>query len=196
MACRIRDSTNCVNNRCGIIEYSDLPRDLAEERDDHGILQYRAGSPAIHVFSVPFLERVTSGAERLAFHVARKKVPHFDTKSWTMTNPDRENALKFELFVFDTLPHADRWLAVSVKRNDEFAPLKNATGADSATAVQQAMTNLAASWLRQAGVTVPPDNPHTIEISPLFALTAEDCAAKLPAGFTITGPTLLRNDVS
>ena len=185
-----------VNHRCGIIEYSDLPRDLAEERDDDGILQYRAGSPAIHVFSVPFLERVTRGAERLAFHTARKKVPHFDVTTGTTTNPDLENALKFELFVFDALPHAERWLAVSVNRDDEFAPLKNATGADSATAVQQAMTNLAARWLRQAGVTVPTGTTDPIEISPLFALTPEECATKLPQGFRIAGPTLLRNDVS
>ncbi|HYH66685.1 MAG TPA: UTP--glucose-1-phosphate uridylyltransferase, partial [Urbifossiella sp.] len=47
-----------VDGRCRIIEYSDLPPAMAEERDESGTLTFRAGSPAIHVFSVPFLERV------------------------------------------------------------------------------------------------------------------------------------------
>ena len=59
-----------------MIEYSDMPAELARRRDEQGHLRFWAGSPAIHVFDVDFLTRVTQGAARLPFHLARKKVPH------------------------------------------------------------------------------------------------------------------------
>ena len=40
-----------VDGRCAIIEYSDLPQAMAEERTADGQLAFRAGSPAIHCFS-------------------------------------------------------------------------------------------------------------------------------------------------
>jgi UDP-N-acetylglucosamine/UDP-N-acetylgalactosamine diphosphorylase len=178
-----------VDGRCGIIEYSDLPDDMAAEREPSGELRFRAGSPAIHVFSVPFLERVTTGAGRLAYHVARKKVPFHDPASGKTISPEKENALKFEMFVFDALPMAERWLAVSVRREDEFAPLKNATGADSPEAVRQAISDRSVRWLTAAGVTVPAGEP--VEVRPTFALSAAECATKLPPGFRVTGPTEL-----
>lgn len=184
-----------IDGRCGIIEYSDLPADLAAERGPDGTLRFRAGSPAIHLFSVPFLERVTSGAGRLPYHVAKKKVPYYDPASGREVSPASENALKFEMFVFDALPLAETWLAVSVRRDEEFAPLKNATGADSPEAVRQALSNRAARWLEAAGVAVPRDAAGNaavpIELSPLFALDAAECAAKLPPGFRVHGPTVL-----
>jgi UDP-N-acetylglucosamine/UDP-N-acetylgalactosamine diphosphorylase len=178
-----------MDGRCGIIEYSDLPPEMAAEREPSGELRFRAGSPAIHVFSVPFLERVTTGAGRLAYHVARKKVPYFDPAVGKAVTPDKENALKFEMFVFDALPLAERWLAVSVRREDEFAPLKNATGADSPEAVRNAISDRSARWLTAAGVTVPAGVP--VEVRPAFALSAAECATKLPPGFRVTGPTEL-----
>jgi UDP-N-acetylglucosamine/UDP-N-acetylgalactosamine diphosphorylase len=178
-----------VDGRCGIIEYSDLPDEMAAEREPSGELLFRAGSPAIHVFSVPFLERVTTGAGRLAYHVARKKVPFFDAATGQSVSPDKENALKFEMFVFDALPLAERWLAVSVRREDEFSPLKNATGGDSPEAVRNAISDRSARWLTAAGVTVPDGVP--VEVRPVFALNAAECAAKLPPGFRVTGPAVL-----
>jgi UDP-N-acetylglucosamine/UDP-N-acetylgalactosamine diphosphorylase len=178
-----------VDSRCGIVEYSDMPAEMASERDAAGELVFRAGSPAIHVFSVPFLERVTTGAGRLAYHVARKKVPHHDPATGTMVTPEKENALKFEMFVFDALPLAKRWLAVSARREDEFAPLKNATGPDSPEAVRKAISDRSARWLAAAGVMVPAGVP--VEVRPVFALNTAECAAKLPPGFRVTGPTVL-----
>lgn len=174
-----------IGGRCGIIEYSDLPSELANARAPGGDLLHRAGNTAIHLFSVAFLERVTAGAERLAYHVAHKKVPFYDPESGTQFKPTTENALKFELFVFDALPLAERWLVVSVRREDEFAPLKNATGADSPEAVQAALSDAHARRLRSAGVEVA--DGVAVEISPLFALTDADLAARVPR--SVTSPT-------
>src|SRR5262249_23648147 len=79
-----------VDGRCTIIEYSDLSPELAHQTDAAGRLRLWAGNTAIHVFDLDFLARMTSGATRIPFHLARKKVPHIGEPE-----PARENALKF-----------------------------------------------------------------------------------------------------
>jgi len=110
--------------------------------------------------------------------------------------PAEVNALKFELFIFDALPMADRPLAVEIRREEEFAPLKNATGADSPETVFQLMTRLHANWLERAGVAIPRtpsgDLEFPVEVSPLFALSADECLGKVSPGLPITGPTYFR----
>src|SRR5262249_5798673 len=135
-----------VDGRCSIIEYSDLPDDLARQQDEQGRLRIWAGSPAIHFFDVAFLERMTRGGTQIPFPIARRKVPYLDD-SGRVVQPARENALKFEKFIFDVLPLADRWIVVETSRADEFMPLKNATGPDSPESVRRAMSDLAAHWL-------------------------------------------------
>jgi UDP-N-acetylglucosamine/UDP-N-acetylgalactosamine diphosphorylase len=174
-----------IHGRCGIIEYSDMPKAMTEERTADGWLAFRAGNPAIHLFAVPFLERVTTGRQRLPFHLARKKVPHWDPTTGQPVSPEQPNALKFERFVFDALPMAERWLAVEAKREDEFAPLKNASGPDSLETVQAAMTAQAKRWLTAAGANLTDD--ATVEVSPLFALDPDDVKAKVPPGTVVSG---------
>ena len=45
----------------------------------------------------------------MPYHIARKKVAHSGTNG---VLPERENAIKFELFIFDALPLAERWTVV------------------------------------------------------------------------------------
>jgi UDP-N-acetylglucosamine/UDP-N-acetylgalactosamine diphosphorylase len=58
------------------------------------------------------------------------------------------------------------------------------------------MSDLFAGWLEGAGATVPrrPDGsvPFGIEISPLFALDAEELKAKLAPGRHVDGALYLR----
>jgi UDP-N-acetylglucosamine/UDP-N-acetylgalactosamine diphosphorylase len=169
-----------IDGKLSIIEYSDLPRQLAEARDPAGDLRINVGNPAIHIFDLAFLERVTEGdAAGLPYHLARKTVPHWDPAADEFVVPEQENALKFERFVFDVLPLAERWAAVATSRREEFAPLKNATGDDSPESVREAMVALAADWLRKAGMPVPDD--AVLEINSLFALEPEELAGKVEA---------------
>ena len=183
-----------VDGRCTIIEYSDLPEELAKQTDATGRLRIWAGSPAIHIFSVDFLRRMTQGELRIPFHLARKKVPYLDA-SGKLIQPARENALKFEMFIFDVLPLAERWTVVETSRREEFVPLKNASGPDSPETVRQAISDRAADWLERAGVQVPrrPDGSAGVplEISPLYALDAEELAGKVDRALRISGPTYL-----
>jgi UDP-N-acetylglucosamine/UDP-N-acetylgalactosamine diphosphorylase len=183
-----------IDGRCSIIEYSDLPEEMARQTEPGGGLRFWVGSPAIHIFEVEFLERVSTGQSRIPFHLARKKVPHLDEQG-CQVRPDRENALKFEMFIFDALPRAERWTVVETSRREEFMPLKNATGPDSPATVRQAISDLAGDWLEKAGVKVPrrPDGStqFPLEISPLDALDPEELAAKVDQRLTIQGATYL-----
>jgi UDP-N-acetylglucosamine/UDP-N-acetylgalactosamine diphosphorylase len=179
-----------IDGHCGIIEYSDMPKEMTEERLPDGTLTFRAGNPAIHLFHVPFLERVSSGADRLKYHMARKKVPFYDPACGDSVTPVTENALKFELFIFDALPMADRWLAVETLREEEFAPLKNASGADSLETCQALQIARAQRWLRSAGVTVA--DSVSVELAPTFALDPSDLVGRFPEGTTLTSPRYIR----
>jgi len=143
------------------------------------------GNPAIHIFDVAFLERMTRDAEGIPFHVAKKKVPHIDAEEKPV-EPATENALKFERFVFDVLPKAERWTVVETTREEEFAPLKNATGDDSPATVERLMVGQARDWIVKAGGTVKEN--VAVEISPLYALDAEEAARKLPRGVRVEAP--------
>lgn len=183
-----------IDGRCGIVEYSDLPDELAHATDANGKLRFRAGSPAIHLFDVGFLRRITEGGCKLPFHIARKKVPHV-LPSGEAVNPTAENALKFEMFIFDALPMSDRWLVMESLRSEEFAPVKNAEGADSPATARQAISNLAGAWLERAGVRVPRDDAGDVtvplEVSPQFAFDADELATRRLPGRAVTSATYL-----
>lgn len=175
-----------VRGRCGIIEYSDMPREFSEATDGEGGPVFWAGNPAIHLFDVGFLARMADAG--IPWHVARKRASHLGTAG---AAPERENALKFERFIFDVLPEAQRWSATETTREDEFEPLKNAEGRESPATVRQALVRQAARWLEAAGVSVPrlPDGDpaHALEIGGLFALEPADLAGKV-ASVRIDGP--------
>jgi UDP-N-acetylglucosamine/UDP-N-acetylgalactosamine diphosphorylase len=186
-----------VDGRCTMIEYSDLPESLARQTDEQGRLRIWAGSPAIHVFDVEFLRRMVGEGVKIPFHIAKKKVPYLDEKG-TLVQPAQENALKFELFIFDVLPLAETYTVVETSRREEFVPLKNATGADSPEMVRQAQSDLFADWLGRAGVKVPRKADGSaavaLEISPLFALDAEELGRKVDRTITVAGPLYLTGE--
>jgi UDP-N-acetylglucosamine/UDP-N-acetylgalactosamine diphosphorylase len=180
-----------IDGRCGMIEYSDLPERLAHQQEDNGRLRLRIGNPAIHLFDLEFLESVTAAETRIPFHVARKKVPYLDQRG-QLVQPATENALKFEMFIFDVLPRADRWTVVETQRSSEFYPLKNATGEHAPESVRQAISEVAAAWLEEAGAVVARDERGKVavplEISPLAALEAADLRGRFQAGTRIEKP--------
>jgi UDP-N-acetylglucosamine/UDP-N-acetylgalactosamine diphosphorylase len=161
-----------IDGHMQVIEYSDMPDDVASERDPSGSLKFWAGSIAVHVFSGAFLERALALKDALPFHVARKKVPFVDD-SGKLVEPKQPNALKFERFIFDLLPHAKNPLVVEFAEADVFAPLKNAPGAEKDTPeyVQHFMASQHRKWLETAGTSVAKD--VVVEISPLWALDVE-----------------------
>lgn len=178
-----------VDGRSQIIEYSDLPPEVAARRDAQNELLLWAGSTAIHVFNRSFLEQLRDTKAELPFHRAIKKVPYLDDAG-KLVEPDTENAVKFERFIFDVLPLAERTLVVEARREDEFCPLKNKSGDFSPEHVQEGLSRLYAGWLAAAGVAVPAGLP--VEISPLYALDAEELAGKIDRSQRFDGPVYLK----
>jgi UDP-N-acetylglucosamine/UDP-N-acetylgalactosamine diphosphorylase len=181
-----------IDGRVGVVEYSDLPAELAEQRDAEGELVYWAGSIAVHCIEVAFVRELTEGRLRLPYHRALKRVPYVDAQG-RRVDPAEPNAVKFETFIFDALPHARRTVTVEVRREDEFSPIKNAEGPDSPETARRDLNRKYARWLEAAGVQVPrgDDGVVDLEIDPRFALDAEELARRLPAGFTVAGPTVI-----
>jgi UDP-N-acetylglucosamine/UDP-N-acetylgalactosamine diphosphorylase len=182
-----------VDGRPHVIEYSDLPLALAERREPEGSLALWAGSIAVHLIEKAFVEELVKETN-LPFHRALKKVPYIDEHGLTV-GPAEPNAVKFERFIFDALPLAERWALVETSRTKEFEPLKNATGPDSPASVRQRMSDLFGDWLERAGARVArrPDGsiPFGLEISPLFALDASELKSKIEPGLVVEGPCFL-----
>jgi UDP-N-acetylglucosamine/UDP-N-acetylgalactosamine diphosphorylase len=95
-----------------------------------------------------------------------------------------KNAIKFETFIFDALPCAERAVVMETPRQEDFSPVKNAEGEDSPETARRDLMEIYARWLAAAGVKVPRKgdgslNCH-IEISPLTSLEGEGLEGKAP----------------
>ncbi len=180
-----------IDGQMQVIEYSDMPDDVAAERDASGSLKFWAGSIAVHVFGVAFLERALALKNALPFHIARKKVPFVDATG-SLVQPKEPNALKFERFIFDLLPHAKNPLVVEFEEREVFAPLKNAPGAERDTHeyVQRHMVEQQRRWLEAAGTHV--SDGVKVEISPLWALDEEGVTGRTDRPAQIDRATYLR----
>jgi UDP-N-acetylglucosamine/UDP-N-acetylgalactosamine diphosphorylase len=160
-----------------VIEYSDLPMELQRQRDPAtGELRYGAGSIAIHVIDRDFVRRMARGDGALPFHRADKKVATVDA-SGAPVKPDKANAVKFEMFVFDALPSARNPLVIETSRQDDFSPVKNAEGVDSPASCRADQLRQFARWLAAAGAGVKTDSSglpdFSLEVSPLFGYDEE-----------------------
>ena len=114
------------NGKPNVIEYSEITDEMAEARDKDGELLYGESHILCNLFSVDAIERM--GAQPLPYHVAYKKATYLD-KDGNLVVPDSPNAYKFEAFLFDAFSEVDDMAILRVKREEEFAPVKNSDSA-------------------------------------------------------------------
>ena len=151
-----------------VVEYTELTAEHTRARTPDGETIYRWGSPAMHAWSVDFLSRLEAQGFRLPLHRSAKPL-----RAWVDGATRDVEGWKFERFIFDLIPEAERSIGLEIERSEEFAPVKNAEGDDSpATAVELAHRNYV-EWLEAAGVRVDLQPGDVIEISPLFAATRD-----------------------
>jgi UDP-N-acetylglucosamine/UDP-N-acetylgalactosamine diphosphorylase len=170
----------CVRHgRSLVVEYSDLPIELQRETGPDGQLRFRAGSIALHVLDREFVRRMAAGGAPLPFHRADKKIPTIAADG-TPVRPEKPNGVKFELFVFDAIPFAPNPVVIETLRQDDFSPVKNATGVDSPQTCRDDQLRQFARWLRAGGAAVKADltglPAATIEVSPLFGYDEDSFA--------------------
>jgi UDP-N-acetylglucosamine/UDP-N-acetylgalactosamine diphosphorylase len=161
-----------INNKTTLLEYSDMSDEVRYAKGPEGEMLHWAGNLAIHMIARVFAEELTAQGTKLPFHRARKMIASRGQDGRTMETP----GIKFETFLFDALPMADKTITLEVIREEEFAPVKNLTGTDSLESSRLLQSALHSSWLKRLGVDVAPD--ISVEISPLFALDYEDLLLK------------------
>ncbi len=174
-----------LNERTRIIEYSDLPDPIARSRDEKGDIRLWAGNLGVHVFGLDFLTRMADDTDALPFHQAKKKI-NYVGEDGNLVEPEAENAIKFEQFIFDLLPAAKNALVVEAAKEDAFAPVKNAEGANSPETARQGMIRRDAELLRNSGAIV---DDVAVEVNPLWALDSEEATRRIQPGLHVTQPT-------
>lgn len=157
--------------RPSVVEYSEMTPDMLDARTPDGRLRFESANIAIHLFTREFLEAGAGAA--LPYHVARKKIAHVGASGDTVT-PTSPNAWKFELFMFDLFPLAEGMGGLLVRREEEFAPVKNRDGVDSPATARSLVLDLHKRWALAAGVTEEELKGRQIEVSPLTSYAGEN----------------------
>ena len=115
------------DNKPSVIEYTEISKELSELRNENGELCYGESHILCNLFSLKILEHISK--VKLPYHVAHKKTNYYKNGQTVIAN--EPNAYKFESFLFDAFELADDMIVMRVKREEEFAPVKNAEGVDS-----------------------------------------------------------------
>ena len=170
-----------------VVEYSELSKEKAELRTSDGQLAFRAANIANHFYTTEFLESVEAMEKKMAFHIARKKIPTVDLKTGEAIKPSEPNGMKLELFVFDVFPFTKSLCVLEVDRKDEFSPLKNAPGskADCPETSRRDLLAQQKRWLIDAGAEVPED--VEVEVLPSVSYAGEGLEWVRGARFTRSG---------
>ena len=116
------------NERPSVIEYSEISKEMSEERTENGELKYGESHILCNLFNIKAIEKISKN--KLPYHVAYKKCNYINEKG-ELIIADKPNAYKFEAFIFDAFERMEKIEILRVKREEEFAPIKNAKGEDS-----------------------------------------------------------------
>ena len=100
------------NGKPGIVEYIELTEEMRNDMNAGGDLVYGDANIVSHLLNINVIEKIT--AQKMQYHLEVKK-----------------GLYKFEAFVFDGFKVMDNMLVMRVKREEEFAPIKNKEGVDS-----------------------------------------------------------------
>lgn len=116
------------NGKPMVIEYTELPENMANKYDDSGELVYGEVNILSHLYNIQALEDLSN--RELPYHIAFKKASYIND-SGNVIKPEEPNSYKFEAFIFDGFAYYDNMSILRVNREEEFAPIKNAEGNDS-----------------------------------------------------------------
>ena len=116
------------NGKPYVIEYTEITKEMAEARDEHGEFVYGEGHVLLNLFHRQVLEKIKE--INLPYHCAYKKANHVDEHGNILV-AEKPNAYRFESFIFDAFSMIPEIGLLRGKREDDFAPVKNAEGNDS-----------------------------------------------------------------
>ena len=100
------------NGKPGIVEYIELTEEMRNDKNQNGDLIYGDANIVSHLLNINVIKKITE--QKMQYHLEIKK-----------------GLYKFEAFVFDGFKAMNNMLVMRVKRENEFAPIKNKDGVDS-----------------------------------------------------------------
>lgn len=116
------------DNVPAVIEYSEIPEEMAEETDEDGELLFGESHIMCNLYSINALEKIAK--HELPYHSAHKKA-NFMQENGKMFEAKEPNAYKYEAFIFDGFNFFDDISILRGRREEDFAPVKNKEGIDS-----------------------------------------------------------------
>lgn len=126
------------NGKPSIIEYIDINEEMATAVDKDGEFLYGESNILAHLFNIDSIEKM--GSAVLPYHAAYKKAKYID-ENGNLIEPTSPNAYKFEAFMFEAFNEIEDMIVLRVKREEEFAPVKNADGVDSPETARKLYNN-------------------------------------------------------
>lgn len=126
------------NGKPSVVEYTEITKEMSEEREDDGELKFGESHILCNLFNIKTISEVSES--EFPYHIAHKK-SKFVNKNGKIETPNEPNAYKFESFLFDAFERLDDMVIMRVKREEEFAPVKNAEGVDSPETARELYIN-------------------------------------------------------
>ncbi len=126
------------NGKPSVIEYTEITDEMAEAKNENGELIYGESHILCNLFSVKAIDEISKN--KLPYHSAFKKAKYINEKG-ELVVPEKPNAYKFEAFLFDAFESLSDMAIMRVKREEEFAPVKNAEGVDSPDTARELYKN-------------------------------------------------------
>jgi len=122
------------NGKPGVVEYTEISEEMANKKNQNGELEYGESHINCNMFNIKAIEEI--GNNKLPYHSAFKKANYIDEKG-EIVKAQEPNSFKYESFIFDAFEKLDKMTILRVKREEEFAPVKNPTGIDSAESARE-----------------------------------------------------------
>jgi UDP-N-acetylglucosamine/UDP-N-acetylgalactosamine diphosphorylase len=139
---------------CRVIEYSELS-DAEKEARLGDRLKHCCANLSLFSFSMSFIKAVVDKHPDMPLHKAWKAAKYVNEEGVTKKSLI-PIAWKFEYFIFDLLKYATQTKALLYPRKDCFAPLKNYSGQDSISSVQQSLSERDRAVLQSITGLEPP----------------------------------------
>ena len=116
------------NGKPSVIEYTEISKEMSEMKNEKGELVYGESHINCNIFHIDIIKEISK--DKLPYHCAYKKIEYLNEEE-KIVKPKAPNAYKFEAFIFDAFEQLNDMAILRVKREEEFAPIKNAEGIDS-----------------------------------------------------------------
>ena len=113
------------NKKPSIVDCENFTEQISEIKDKKGNYLYRETNMLAHLFSLNAIKKLS--AIKLPYHRAFRKNAFVNEEGMKQV-PDHPNIYKFEQFVFDSFSQFNNIALLRVKKEEEFAPIKDFNG--------------------------------------------------------------------